>query len=119
MRIFTTLLVLLLSSPSVFAETWVCTWLNPNNAIITEQFTRTAIGFQNRVNVGNGNISYLDIVYEDFKVIVLHRTTSSPDSPGFITTIVQIEKVGRQNYKSAFLTTGVELIDEGTCTVVE
>ena len=28
MRIFTTLLVLLLSSPSVFAETWVCSFEN-------------------------------------------------------------------------------------------
>jgi len=105
----------------VFAETYVCSWLNLNNAIITAQFTRTASGFQQRGNVSE-HISYSDIVYEDFKVIVLHRTTSLLDNDNFTTNIVQIEKTGQQRFTVAFLLTRNEVVNltfEGTCTVVE
>ena len=117
MRILTTLLVLLLASP-VFAETWVCSVVNRNGAILTDQFRRTANGFE-KTSSYTENIFDFDIVHEDSKVIVLQRTSIGNI---FTTVIEQIEKVGTRRYKSVFLGTDLlftHSIDEGNCTVVE
>ena len=120
MRILTTLLVLLLSSP-VFAETYVCSYgVDPNifdPPFITQSYIRTADGFE-RKWYDNPTVEEWDIVHEDERVLVLHRSYMYRDSLN--TIVAQIEKSGGSRYTEASLgLDGNVSGHEGTCTVVE
>mgnify|MGYP000058829379 CR=1 FL=1 len=130
MRILTTLLVLLLSSP-VFAETWVCSY-ESGFGIATHTYARTDDGFEYSYNSGfveSQNNLVIDIVFEDSRLIVLHHSITTPLEYGdYLTTqVVQLEKNGRHRFRNAVLHYGLPLpgaedgygINEGTCTVVE
>ena len=114
MRIFTALLVLLLlASPSVFAETYVCSWLNDLGVINTEQYTRTASGFE-------GEITTYNIIHETEKFLVFHRSTS--DDNNLVTFLIEIEKNVLNSwvrFASRLGESPTSFHDEGTCTVVE
>jgi hypothetical protein len=69
MRIFTTLLVLLLSSP-VFAETWVCSEVRRNSYIQQITYRRSGDHFMWK-NVRNRDEEKATIAYEDEKVLIL------------------------------------------------
>ena len=139
MRIITTLLVLLLASPSVLAETWVCSYVEnafPSSAIknpgdiTTLQFIRTTSGFESPTR-NAGNIEW-DLIHEDEFVLVLHYTSSNvirDASPArvfnFSTELVQIDKNDGYNFFFivAFSATDSRGRDnsvyEGTCTIVD
>ena len=121
MRILTTLLALLLASP-VFAETYVCSWLVRGD-IATLRFTRAANGFDEPRD--DSTVTW-DIVHESESVLVLHRSVSlivgivpPEDLLPFVTQLAQIEKGNDNSYVYVFLTKGVNVLHEGTCTVVE
>ena len=120
MRIFITLLVLLLSS-SVFAETYVCSYVNDDDEITPLQFTRTAGGLEFEYISDNfGSFaSMLEIIYEDSLFLVLHSTFVISSDNLIYTSIFQIPKTGGNRYKSSHLFGGYDFIETGTCTVVE
>ena len=118
MRIFTTLLVLLLSSPSVFAETYFCSWWDWRGTEQNYQFIRTTDGFESPDPTGRYSSVSFEIIHEDDVVIVLHGTISFIEL--FTTTVVQLQK-GGENYfvRGEFSDGDSNFMQEGTCTVVE
>ena len=133
MRIFTTLLALLLASP-VFAETWVCSLLNPSDEIVTLSYERTSNGFVSRIN--NKDDDFFDenwsIVHEDIRIIVLikapnlHSNSNDPEREElYLTRMMHLTKNNNRNFVITTLITlapdGNQTNEayEGTCTVVE
>ena len=116
MRIISILLALLLSSPSVFAETYVCSFLiNETNTIMTKTYRRTVDGFEFEGTGWND----IGIAFEDSEIIVLQMTNSAFDL--HLTTIVQIVKDGSY-FSYTELTSPDSVFNSiytGTCTVVE
>ena len=119
MRIITTLLFLLLASP-VFAETWVCSWLDDNGENFNDTYIRTANGFDEPRD-GDALTFTWEIVYEDERVLVLHSTTTGNSVGGyFFTSITQIEKQGENRFVQILISpmNPVQLTTEGECVVV-
>ena len=76
MRIFITLLVLLLSSPSVFAETWVCSEVFSGSSYIQQiTYRRSGDHFMWK-NVRNKDEEKAIIAYEDEKLLFLYTLST-------------------------------------------
>jgi hypothetical protein len=120
MRILTTLLVLLLSSP-VFGETWLCSWSDNNGEIFNDAYVRAANGFDEPRD-GDALTFTWEIVYEDERALVLHSTTTTGNAVGgyFFTSITQIEKNGENRFVQILISpmNPVQLTTEGECVVV-
>ena len=120
MRIISILLALLLSSPSVNAETWICSW-SDDDEIFNDTYVRTVNGF-NESRDGDALDFTWEIVHEDESVLVLHSTTTG-NSVGayFYTSITQIEKHGENRFVQSIISpmNSVQIITEGECIVVE
>jgi archaellum biogenesis ATPase FlaH len=134
MRIITTLLVLLLASPSVLAETWVCSFLNPSDEIVTLSYERTSNGFVSRMNNVDDGVfdENWSIVHEDIRIIVLikapnlHSNSNDPEREElYLTRMIHLTKNNNRNFIITTLLTlapdGNQTNEayEGTCTVVE
>ena len=103
MRIIATLVVLLLASPSAFAEGWVCSWMDENGRSGTDLFVRNfywggesndrviTTGFSWEVN--GGSAGFFDSVAESPTFLTLSYIRSD----GLAYTVV-IETVGEYNY---------------------
>ena len=126
MRIFTTLLVLLLASPSVFAETYVCSYLRSGSSSVESKLLKkTANGFEERFG-RNSRITW-ENVYEDDLILVLHNslTMTYQYAPlRYSSEIFQIQKCDDCSVGEVLFTWGIfrsygNEIVEGTCTVVE
>ena len=119
MRILTTLLALLLASP-VFAETYVCSYLDLEGDIATHTYSRTASGFSDQSEDGIKR----DIIHEDDSLLVLHHTLSGGALYDYLTAIAQIDKSDENRYVHFVSGAPSGLLENnfsnvGTCTVVE
>ena len=99
----------LLSSPSVFAETYNCAYIY-NEEALPFNFERQGNGF----NKSNG--VYDEIIFEDQSAIVLSKTYSSAPSQTY-TTLINKDKLN-------FVFVGLEYknntaIIEGLCSLVK
>jgi len=121
MRIITTLLFLLLASPSVFSETWVCSWSDDDGGVFDDAYIRTTNGFEESRDGYALDFNW-DIVHEDESVLVLHSTaTGNTVGAYFYTSLMQIEKHGENRFVQVVISpmNSVQITTEGQCVVVE
>jgi hypothetical protein len=119
MKIITTLLLLLLASP-VFAETYICSFLNNDGEIDSHRYDRAGDGFKQAL------VQDREIIFENMDYLVLHYSevlgVIGVNGGGIYTEITQIEKSVQGHYVIASFQTIFNIessVIEGTCTVVE
>ena len=121
MRIITTLLFLLLASPLVFSETWVCSWSDDDGRVFDDAYIRTANGFEESRDGYALDFNW-EIVHEDGSVLVLHSTTTGNTVGAyFYTSLMQIEKHGENRFVQVVISpmNSVQITTKGQCEIVE